>query len=375
MGHSAPLEARGDERQLVRAMSSASRAASVRKLHFGEDLRARDLPADECGWLRQLGGPTLLLVPGRDRSRTRIAATLLHGNEPSGLRAIHRWLATDPAPAVDALLLIGAVETALARPVFTHRSLPGQRDLNRCWLPPFEGPEGALARSVLDAFGAARVEALVDIHNNSGHNPAYGVAPRAGLAETALTSLFSDRLVHTTIELGTLVEATQDDFPSVTIECGRAGDPTADDRAFAGLAGYLGREKLDLSTLEQPVTLLVDPVRVCVGRGVDIDFGDCPVEGIDLTVSRDVDRHNFELLAPGTAIGWVGERDIWPIRAECAQGRDRSRELFQVCERELVTRTSMIPVMMTTDRRSALADCLFYAVQPSPRDPRSDPNR
>ena len=355
-------------------MSPLSHIESVRKLRFGEDLRARDLPPDERAWLRQLGGPTLLLVPGRDRSRTRIAATLLHGNEPSGLRAMHRWLASDPMPAVDALLFIGAVGTALARPPFSHRSLPGRRDLNRCWLPPFEGPEGVLARSVLDALRTTRAEALVDIHNNSGHNPVYGVAPRAGLAETALASLFADRLVHTTIELGTLVEATQGDFPSVTLECGRSGDIVADDRAFAGLARFLGRETLDLSTLDQPVSLLVDPVRVCVGDGVGLDFGDSPISGIDFTVSRDVDRHNFELLAPGTAIGWVGDRDIWPIRAECAQGRDRSRELFRIRERELVTRTSLIPVMMTTDRNSALTDCLFYAVQPSTRDPRPDPD-
>src|SRR5690606_38601466 len=52
-------------------------------------------------WLNRLERPTVVRVAGRDPSRTRAMATLLHGNEPSGLFAIHRWLLEQHTPEVN----------------------------------------------------------------------------------------------------------------------------------------------------------------------------------------------------------------------------------------------------------------------------------
>ncbi len=48
--------------------------------------------------------------------------------------------------------------------------LPGARDLNRCFVPPWSGPEGELAAEALRLLREAGCEALVDLHNNTGHN-------------------------------------------------------------------------------------------------------------------------------------------------------------------------------------------------------------
>jgi hypothetical protein len=72
-------------------------ALRVRAAPRGDELAAT--PEAFLAWLAQ---PTLFRVPGRDRSRTRVLATLLHGNEPSGLRGLHRWLRAGAPPAVDA---------------------------------------------------------------------------------------------------------------------------------------------------------------------------------------------------------------------------------------------------------------------------------
>jgi hypothetical protein len=106
--------------------------------------------------------------------------------------------------------------------------LPGNADLNRCFAPPFAGPEGEVAREALRLLRGLGCEALVDLHNNTGHNPAYAVATHADAAVLALAALFGERLIVSDLQLGTLTEATSGDFPSVTIECGRAGDPAAD---------------------------------------------------------------------------------------------------------------------------------------------------
>lgn len=341
-------------------------APMLRDLRIGEDLDPAALPADALAFLRLLSGPSLLRLAGRDRTRCRVATTLLHGNEPSGLRAVLRYLRAGHVPAVDALFFIGAVRTALADPAFDHRALPGDRDLNRCWRAPWRGPEGQLARRVLERLRAARPECLVDVHNNTGHNPVYGVAFRVGHAELSLVSLFGERIVHTPIELGTLVEATVESFPSVTIECGRAGDPAADEAAWRGLCRYLDWEQIDFAKPLVPITCYEAPVRIELREGVKLAFGERMSPDADVTISRDIDRHNFEELAPGTPFGWLRAGAAWPFEARSAGGTDVSRELLGIEDGVLRARRSFVPIMMTTDRRIALSDCLFYAVQPAP---------
>jgi hypothetical protein len=337
----------------------------LRELEEGRDFARSALPREEQAFLRWLGGPALLRLRGRRSTSVRVVSTLLHANEPSGLRAMLRWLHSGDQPATDVLFLVGAVHTALEPPGFAHRALPGEVDANRCWRAPWDSPQGAVARAVLERLRLEPVECLVDVHNNTGHNPAYGVAFEIGHAEQSLVSLFADRVVHTPLRLGTLVEATRPLFPSVTIECGRAGDPVADEVAWHGLRSYLDWERIDFAQPIVPLRVLVSPVRVCVREGVDLSFADSPDPRAPLTISKEIDRHNFEDLAVGTAIGWVAPDADWPLEAIGVDGRECSGDLFVVEDGELRTRRGFIPIMMTTDRVIAKSDCLFYAVQPA----------
>jgi hypothetical protein len=321
-------------------------------------------------FLAWLGGPAVLRIPGRDRTRARGLSTLLHGNEPSGLRALFAWLREGAVPAVDLVCAIGAVEAAREPPGFAHRMLPGRSDLNRCFgppdgVPPGSEPERRLAAALLHALREARCEALVDLHNNTGHNPPYGVATRLDVARLNLTALFAERIVHNAMRLGTLVEATADDFPSMTIECGRAGDPAADRVARAGFERYAELDVLETRELHAPhMAVLEKPLRVRARPEVRLAFGDRPVAGADLTLAADVDRHNFELLGPGVTVGWVGTEGSWPIEARGADGVDVSRKWFALRDGRLETRRTGVPIMMTTDPIIARADCLFYLARP-----------
>jgi hypothetical protein len=328
--------------------------------------RARSsLPAEPEAFLRELGGSSLLRIPGRDRTRTRAVATLIHGNEPSGLRALHGWLREGHVPATDAVIWIASVAAALEPPLFGHRALPGRLDLNRCFLAPDgSSREHQLARAALELLRAARPEALLDLHNNTGHNPAYAVGSVAGPPEQALAALFGRFFVQSDLVLGALVEATASDFPSVTIECGRAGSPEADATARAGLARYFEADALP-SAAEHPPTLLVEPLRVEVCHGVELAFGDAPVPQAGFTVDAEIDRHNFQQLAVGTPIGWLGEDRPWPVRALGASGVDVSRDYFVRHDGRLETCRELMPIMMTTVPAIARSDCLFYVVRPA----------
>jgi len=327
-----------------------------------------DAPAPDAiaagaeAFLAELPGSTVIRVPGRDPTRARAVVTLLHGNEPSGFRAVHGWLRRGLVPAVDAVIVLAAVAAARVPPGFAHRMLPGGRDLNRCFRPPFAGVEGAWAAEVLRVLRAARPEALVDLHNNTGHNPAYGVGTRVDDVRLGLTALFARRFVHSTIALGALAEVTADELNAVTIECGRAGDRVADEIAAAGLARFLGADALPLDGPPADMTILADPIRVAVRPGTRIAFGELPDRVVDLTLRGDVDRHNFEALLPGVPVGWLRAGADWPLVAAGADGEDVSRDYFVVRDGLLTTRRAMVPIMMTTNVTAALEDCLFYMV-------------
>ena len=318
------------------------------------------IPGDCADWLRALGGPVAIRVPGRDRTRTRAVTTLLHGNEPSGARALHAWLRRGALPAVDALLVVANVEAALAAPGFAHRMLPGHRDLNRCFAGPFDDPDGALARQILDAIADAAPEALVDLHNNTGHNPPYAVGLAPAPAVLRVAALFADRFVENRLPLGALMEALAP--PCATIEVGRSGDPAADAVALSGLERFLERDDVLHSVGEPLVQVLSMSMRAELRPGVTLAVAARPAEGADFTLHADLDQHNFERVEPGTALGWCRDAAC-PLVLRDDRGADRSGDYFAVEAGRLRARRPLVPIMITTDPKIAAADCLFYVVE------------
>jgi len=328
-----------------------------------------DPAADEVGssveeFLQRLEGPTWLQTPGRDRSRSRAFVTLLHGNEPSGTRALHAWLRSGARPAVDLVAFVGTVQTALTLPHFSHRTLPARRDLNRCFQPPFLGLEGQLASELLQRLRELQPEALIDLHNTSGAGPAYGVTTRLDAKHEALTAFFARRLIHTRLRLGALVEATEEDCPTVTIECGGVGETRSDEIALEGLTRYAAADPLFEEDARPLMSVLRDPIRVELRKGARIAYGPEPVADVDLTLCADLERHNFGILNTGELLGWLGPAGVDALVARDADGRERTSELFEAHEGCLRVARPLEPLMVTTDLRVAMSDCLFYVVFP-----------
>ena len=118
-------------------------------LNVWEQPGSEDIAPRINDFLRSLPGPMAIHVAGRDPTRCRVLVTLSHGNEPSGLEAVHRWLLSGRQPAVNIVVIFGAVAAAAAEPLFFHRMLPGERDLNRCFSPPYSEEQGQLAQAIL----------------------------------------------------------------------------------------------------------------------------------------------------------------------------------------------------------------------------------
>ncbi len=333
------------------------------------DPTAQDVGATVEEFLARLGRPAWVFLTGEDPSRTRAVTTLLHGNEPSGVRAIFQWLRVGIRPRVNLACFIGAVEAASAPPGFAHRQLPDGRDLNRCFRMPFEGREGRLAAGVLDRLRVIAPESLVDFHNTSGRSPAYGVTTRLGEPQKVLTALVSNHLIVTDLRLGTLMEATEDDFPTITAECGGAGDVRSDQTAMTALKSYAMAESLwDAPRRSAHVKTFHHPIRVSLASGKQVAYGAAAMPGADLTLRADADHFNFGILNHGEILGWVRDPSPGVVVARDAKGRDRTPELFAVDAGRLVVAQASRIMMMTTTPDIAVSDCLFYCLPVSSSD-------
>ena len=329
------------------------------------DPSPESLAATPYEFLQQLGAPTEIRLSGHRAGPARAISALLHGNEPSSVIAVHRFLRAGRRPAVDISIFITAVEAALAEPGFALRMLPGRRDLNRCFFPARDDIDGRLAACVLERLRARRFEALVDLHNNTGRNPPYGIINRRGLARLKLVEMFTDSCcVLSDLRVGALTEAIVDDIASVAIECGHAEDPHAHDVAYRGIERFITAPDLGLARdLADPVAMFDRPIRVELRRGLSVAFAHAPHDNAELTLRTDIDVHNFRRLDRGTVLGWVRTGAAWPLCARGGDGVEVSREHFAIRDGALVHDSDLVPIMMTTNAQIALVDCLCYLMR------------
>jgi len=203
---------------------------------------------------KHLPGPTLIHIPGRN-PRPLIVSVLQHGNEDTGWEAVrillkHRYAQRQLPRSL--CLLIGNV--AAAR--FKRRRLDEQPDYNRCWPYSANQPSNSIQDPCVDLFQqyldhmiSLNPFAALDIHNNTGQNPHYAALNRIDWRMINLARLFSEKMVYFTIPQGTLSNALADHCPSLTLECGQAGDTHGTDHALEYIEQCLHLDKLDNTAL------------------------------------------------------------------------------------------------------------------------------
>ncbi|GAA0690008.1 hypothetical protein GCM10009104_15750 [Marinobacterium maritimum] len=333
-------------------------------LDYLNDPSPRTLGRSPIEWLDRLHKPTVVRVAGRDRSRTRAMATLLHGNEPSGLFALHRWLLEQHTPAVNMLFLVGGVYPAKIPPRFSMRQLPEGRDLNRCFKEPFEGEEGAIAEAMLAELHSAKPECLLDVHNTSGTGPSFAVTISNDAAHQALTSLFTDRLIMTDLRLGALMEFSEQEVPTVTIECGGSQDDHAHQLAYEGLVRYVSRpDVLSLEQAEWDINVLRNPIRVELAPEATIEYRLEPTGHADLTLPPDIEHRNFGIVSPDEPLGWIGNKGLSILTAISHNRTENMEQVLIVKEGQIYPAQAIKAFMITTNPVIAKSDCLFYAVK------------
>ena len=307
---------------------------------------------------QQLDGPTLIHLEGRNK-RPLLVSVLQHGNEITGWEAIRRLLKShyqhDELPR-SLLLLIGNVQAAKHR----LRRLDEQPDFNRCW------PGGRLVdNEQVELFRRIHARILewqpiacIDIHNNTGLNPHYAAVNRIRSDYLRLASLFSPKVVYFTMPPGTLSHSLSAYIPSVTLECGMAGEIHATDHTLAYLETCLHLESISRARVDADAVHLFHMVAtVNVSDKVLFGFGRVPVE---LALREDLDKFNFRELPAGTSFGNINNGMRQPLIATDTEGKDVTDRYFSFDRGQVETAREIMPSMLTLDRRVIQQDCLCY---------------
>ena len=323
--------------------------------------KAEDIPASLQEFLTQLAVPTAIHLPGEDPHRTRVLVTLTHGNEPSGVQALHPWLKEGKTPKVNIVIILGSIRAALTEPIFYHRQLPGVRDLNRCFNPPYErDQQGRLALAILEHIRKARPEAVVDMHNTSGTSGPFAVTFNHNPRKQALASLFVEHLIVSKIRLGALMEQDPE-LPIVTLEAGGSDDPASPIMARRSIERYFMTDDLFSNTL--PIMNYEDPLRLEIKPSFTLSYSDQALPEADVTICKNVESFSFNLVDTNNLLGWI-KKDIeeyFTIRQ--SQQTYRARDFFQRDGQGCLRPKRAMRLFMATNRPDiAVADCLFYFI-------------
>ena len=332
------------------------------ELNVWKSPKKEDIPFSLPDFLKKLAGPTAIHLPGERSDRTRILVTLSHGNEPSGVQAVHQWLQIGTVPKVNIVIILGSVEAALTKPIFFHRQLPGKRDLNRCFSPPYQDEQGHLALSILNHIRKYQAEALIDMHNTSGTSGPFAVTFNHNAKKKVLASLFVEHLIISKIRLGALMEQ-EPELPIITLETGGTQDPASLVMARRSLEKYFSTDNLFGSAL--PLAIFEDPMRLELQSPLQtIGYADHALPEKDITICKNIESFSFTLVDENNILGWLKEdvKKYFHIRQN--HQSHKVEDFFQRDTQGILRPRCQMRLFMATNRADiAASDCLFYFIR------------
>jgi hypothetical protein len=311
---------------------------------------------------RLLDGPTLIHLPGR-RTPELFVSLLLHGNEDTGLVALQEVLRGHAGRVLPRAMSILIGNVSAAREGL--RRLDHQPDYNRVW-PGTEThadtPEHAAMSEVRRIMAARGMFASIDIHNNSGLNPHYGVVDRLDPATLHLALLFSHTVVWFRGAAGSQTAAFSPLCPSVAVECGKPGNRSSEAQAARFIDGCLHMAEFPGHGVRaHDIDLYHTVATVKLPGDVTFGFGDSRA---DVSFDPQLDHMNFRELEADTPFGQT--RHPAPLDVRNEAGHDVGGTFFAVDNGILCLRRRAMPAMLTLDARAVRQDCLCYLMERVP---------
>jgi succinylglutamate desuccinylase len=302
--------------------------------------------------------PTLIRLDG-EKSPPLFVSILLHGNEITGLKAMQAVLSRYSERLPRSLyLFVGNVVAAEEN----QRFLAGQSDFNRCWPGTHIGPNATtrLMQRVFDEVTMAPLFAAMDIHNNTGTNPHYAGMNRVTQDNQHLAAMFNHIALVFTYPPGICSMAFNGVCPALTLECGKPGDAAGIQHAVDYIDALLHMDHLpqrpvaphDLQLVRSLATLYVPD---------DVTFDFNLSAQADLTFDSGFERRNFTEIKSTEVFAHT--RIERPLSIFNPEGEDVTDEIMRVENGKVYLNKTLMPAMITPDKRIVRQDCLCYLME------------
>lgn len=348
--------------KLAIAKNNALRA----HLHYQEGFYWLDTPSHEMipeqlnAFIALLPGPTVIRVAGRT-CQQRVVITLLQGDQALGVELVHRYLLEQRFPEYTLLFVIVSVQAACFGALFSHRQLPGHRNLERCFHEPYSGEQGQLAGHLRDLLVKLSPEFILDIHNNRRACLTFALALTSDTSTQHLSAAFSQHLLVGSPQEGALIDLDLD-CPVVAVIFSNqdALEPTTCFERFVAVI----EKPLDSSS-EQPLpSLLTTPYRLEVRSGASLAFADKPVFGMNVTLRQDLPSLCAQHCLPGEPLGWVDHNQLDHFRLGRHDQPCQVNDFFDASSQRLIVRQPIRVMMAAAAPREAKEDfVLLFCTQ------------
>lgn len=306
--------------------------------------------------LASLKEPTLFFVDNK-QEKTVLVSGLLHGNEPSGFRAIVAWMKKTKQVKLpfNILFMIGNVKAATENGLFGQRFLSSQQDFNRIWN---DDNTHELKTALDNALQTTNVIGGVDLHNNSGKNPVYAVVASMNKASVEIAEFLTDKVLYFGAATNTLVSFLERKGAQfVAVECGKCFTKEADNTAMKTVEKVFEffKKKLNGEKIRtKKATLFCNITEVKVKPNCSVAVG----SEADFSVRKDIEDLNFVEAPEGTVLGLTKGKAL-PLEI-LKDGTDVSSEWFNVDKGKVVMKRKGVILMATTNVDNIKKSCLLY---------------
>jgi len=335
------------------------------EISYIQDPSVSELKADYQQFLLSLIGPTIIDITGKNTDKTRVFTTLMQGDEPSGLAAIHRWLTQDwqeQTPETNIRFIIVSVEAASKSPIFSHRHLKEGLDINRCFDSGFKHGYFQRANLIDSAIRSVNPDCVIDIHNTSGNSPAFTIAKSACSVTLNLASVFSDTLILSRISHGALTEQSFD-CPTLAIEAGSYLDQQSYELLYQGICQITSTPCLCQLKSENAVKVLNRPYRLVLKTDSTLSFNNEDLGNEGVTIKNTIEQFNFGSANSGQIIGWLDSEGFEHLQLLDESNEDRIEDFLLIRENKLLLKENVLIFKATTSIDLAKNDCIFYLLK------------
>lgn len=303
---------------------------------------------------------TLIHLQGRIK-QPMFVSVLLHGNEQTGLLAIQSLLKKYQGKVLPRSISIFFGNIHAAK--LAQRKLESEPDYNRIWpgTELQESTESRIARQVVEEMRQREVAFSVDIHNNTGLNPHYACVNSLQSEFLYLANLFSRLTVYFLRPKGVLSAAFAKICPAVTLECGKPGVKFGIDHALDYLDTCLHLTHIpDQAPSAHDIDLFHTVARVRIREQITFSFSK---NNVDLKLEQDLERLNFTEINAETVFGYTSPEISMPVICIDENGMDKTNHYFTINHLQLITKTAVMPSMLTLNETVIRQDCLCYLME------------